>query len=44
MNPQGPTGRTVLPAQQGEQHAWFELRATGELYTASAPVTVAHTW
>jgi len=33
-----------LQAEQGEQQAWFELRATGELYTASAPVTVAHTW
>jgi hypothetical protein len=33
-----------LQAEQGEQAAWFELRATGELYTASAPVTVTHTW
>ena len=33
-----------LQAEQGEQQAWFELRATGELYTASAPVTVAHAW
>jgi hypothetical protein len=33
-----------LQAEQGEQQGWFELRATGELYTASAPVTVAHTW
>ncbi|MDV9175277.1 endo-beta-N-acetylglucosaminidase [Streptomyces sp. W16] len=33
-----------LQAEQGEQQAWFELRATGELYTASAPVTVAYTW
>ncbi|MFJ5303315.1 endo-beta-N-acetylglucosaminidase [Streptomyces sp. NPDC088350] len=33
-----------LTAEQGEQQAWFELRATGELYTASAPVTVSYTW
>ncbi|MGW3106519.1 endo-beta-N-acetylglucosaminidase [Streptomyces sp. NPDC001100] len=33
-----------LTAEQGEQQAWFELRATGELYTASAPVTVAYAW
>ncbi|MEW1828738.1 hypothetical protein [Streptomyces sp. NPDC088196] len=44
MNPGRPTRRTVLLAEQGEQQAWFELRATGELYTASAPVTVAHAW
>ncbi|MFJ6894849.1 endo-beta-N-acetylglucosaminidase [Streptomyces hokutonensis] len=33
-----------LTAEQGEQQAWFELRATGELYTASVPVTVAYAW
>ncbi|WP_262057088.1 endo-beta-N-acetylglucosaminidase [Streptomyces sp. STR69] len=33
-----------LTAEQGEQQAWFELRATGELYTASAPATVAYAW
>nr|WSY49806.1 endo-beta-N-acetylglucosaminidase [Streptomyces sp. NBC_00886] len=33
-----------LQAEQGEQAARFELRSTGELYTASAPVTVAHIW
>ncbi|MFG2373915.1 hypothetical protein ACGFY9_20870 [Streptomyces sp. NPDC048504] len=33
-----------LQAEQGEPQAWFELRVTGELYTTSAPVTVAHTW
>ncbi|MFE2415708.1 endo-beta-N-acetylglucosaminidase [Streptomyces hokutonensis] len=33
-----------LTAEQGEQQAWFELRATGELYTASAPVAVAYAW
>ncbi|MET7571417.1 endo-beta-N-acetylglucosaminidase [Streptomyces sp. NPDC005492] len=33
-----------LTAEQGEQEARFELRATGELYTASAPATVTHTW
>ncbi|MFJ9630814.1 endo-beta-N-acetylglucosaminidase [Streptomyces sp. NPDC101175] len=33
-----------LAAEQGEQQARFELRATGELYTASAPVTVTYTW
>ncbi|MFJ4782131.1 endo-beta-N-acetylglucosaminidase [Streptomyces sp. NPDC088794] len=33
-----------LRAEQGEQAARFELSAVGELYTASAPVTVTHTW
>ncbi|MFJ2884427.1 hypothetical protein ACIO53_00165 [Streptomyces sp. NPDC087305] len=31
-------------AEQGEQRARFEPRATGELYTASAPVTVTYAW
>ncbi|WP_460072410.1 endo-beta-N-acetylglucosaminidase [Streptomyces sp. YKOK-I1] len=35
---------TGLTPEQGEAVAWFELRAVGELYTASAPVTVSHTW
>ncbi|WP_031482499.1 endo-beta-N-acetylglucosaminidase [Streptomyces bicolor] len=33
-----------LRPEQGEQAARFELRAVGELYTSSAPVTVTHTW
>ncbi|MGW7402502.1 endo-beta-N-acetylglucosaminidase [Streptomyces sp. NPDC054833] len=33
-----------LRPEQGEQTARFEVRAVGELYTASAPVTVTHTW
>jgi hypothetical protein len=33
-----------LQAEQGEQEARFEVRATGELYTASAPVTVTYAW
>ncbi|MBV2356294.1 endo-beta-N-acetylglucosaminidase [Streptomyces sp. J2-1] len=33
----------LLPAD-GERAARFELRAVGELYNASAPVTVTHTW
>ncbi|MFF3941455.1 endo-beta-N-acetylglucosaminidase [Streptomyces phaeofaciens] len=33
-----------LAPEQGERTARFELRAVGELYTASAPVTVTHTW
>ncbi|MET7485384.1 endo-beta-N-acetylglucosaminidase [Streptomyces sp. NPDC005538] len=33
-----------LTAEQGEQEARFELRATGELYTASAPATVTYAW
>ncbi|WP_225810490.1 endo-beta-N-acetylglucosaminidase [Streptomyces spinosus] len=30
--------------EQGETAARFELRAVGELYNASAPVTVTHPW
>ncbi|CAL9621336.1 endo-beta-N-acetylglucosaminidase [Streptomyces sp. enrichment culture] len=30
--------------EQGERAARFELRAVGELYTSSAPVTVIHPW
>ncbi|MEV6483192.1 endo-beta-N-acetylglucosaminidase [Streptomyces sp. NPDC051576] len=33
-----------LTAEQGEQEARFELHATGELYTASAPATVTYAW
>jgi len=33
-----------LQAEQGEPAARFEVRAVGELYTASAPVTVSYTW
>ncbi|MGW5329012.1 endo-beta-N-acetylglucosaminidase [Streptomyces sp. NPDC004014] len=33
----------LLPAP-GERAARFELRAVGELYNASAPVTVTHSW
>ncbi|MCF3133609.1 endo-beta-N-acetylglucosaminidase [Streptomyces olivochromogenes] len=33
-----------LRPEQGESAARFEVRAVGELYTASAPVTVTHTW
>ncbi|MFI7504009.1 endo-beta-N-acetylglucosaminidase [Streptomyces sp. NPDC049687] len=33
-----------LVREQGEQAARLELRAVGELYTSSAPVTVTHTW
>ncbi|MER6025757.1 endo-beta-N-acetylglucosaminidase [Streptomyces sp. NPDC001851] len=33
-----------LRPEQGERAARFELRAVGELYTSSAPVTVTHTW
>ncbi|GGI98763.1 endo-beta-N-acetylglucosaminidase [Streptomyces brasiliensis] len=33
-----------LQPEQGEKTARFEVRAVGELYTASAPVTVTHTW
>ncbi|WP_316750599.1 endo-beta-N-acetylglucosaminidase [Streptomyces herbicida] len=33
-----------LRPEQGERTARFEVRAVGELYTASAPVTVTHTW
>ncbi|MFE0514472.1 endo-beta-N-acetylglucosaminidase [Streptomyces sp. NPDC058964] len=33
-----------LRPEQGERAARFEVRSVGELYTASAPVTVTHTW
>ncbi|MHC3467528.1 endo-beta-N-acetylglucosaminidase [Streptomyces sp. 7R007] len=33
-----------LQPEQGEQAARLELRAVGELYTSSAPVTVTHPW
>ncbi|MFG2726026.1 endo-beta-N-acetylglucosaminidase [Streptomyces canus] len=33
-----------LKPEQGERQAWLELRAVGELYTSSAPVTVTHPW
>ncbi|MFI9800855.1 endo-beta-N-acetylglucosaminidase [Streptomyces sp. NPDC052302] len=33
-----------LRPEQGERAARFELRAVGELYTTSAPVTVTHRW
>ncbi|WP_433570696.1 endo-beta-N-acetylglucosaminidase [Streptomyces sp. CA-251247] len=33
-----------LRPEQGESAARFELRAVGELYTASTPVTVTHPW
>ncbi|MFJ8111861.1 endo-beta-N-acetylglucosaminidase [Streptomyces sp. NPDC096132] len=33
-----------LAPEQGEAAARFELRAVGELYTASDPVTLTHTW
>ncbi|MER5936670.1 endo-beta-N-acetylglucosaminidase [Streptomyces sp. NPDC001928] len=33
-----------LRPEQGEQEARFELRAVGELYSTSAPVTVTHRW
>lgn len=33
-----------LQPEQGEQEARFELRAVGELYTSSDPVTVTHPW
>ncbi|MER5510457.1 endo-beta-N-acetylglucosaminidase [Streptomyces sp. NPDC002766] len=33
-----------LQPEQGEKDARLELRAVGELYTSSAPVTVTHTW
>lgn len=35
---------TGLRPEQGETQARLELRAVGELYTSSAPVTVTHTW
>ncbi|MEU2426845.1 endo-beta-N-acetylglucosaminidase [Streptomyces sp. NPDC007851] len=45
----GATGQrafflTGLQPEQGETTARFEVRAVGELYTASDPVTVTHTW
>ncbi|MFI6436540.1 hypothetical protein [Streptomyces sp. NPDC050759] len=33
-----------LKAEQGERQARLELRAVGELYTSSDPVTVTHPW
>ncbi|MGW1799609.1 GH85 family endohexosaminidase C-terminal domain-containing protein [Streptomyces sp. NPDC001984] len=33
-----------LQPEQGERTARFEVRAVGELYLASAPMTVTHTW
>lgn len=33
-----------LRPEQGESAARFELRAVGELYTASTPVTATHPW
>ncbi|WP_328877755.1 endo-beta-N-acetylglucosaminidase [Streptomyces sp. NBC_00299] len=33
-----------LQPEQGEQTTRLDLRAVGELYTSSAPVTVTHTW
>jgi hypothetical protein len=35
---------TGLRPEQGERAARFELRATGELYNTSNPVTLTHTW
>ncbi|MEU9386384.1 endo-beta-N-acetylglucosaminidase, partial [Streptomyces sp. NPDC048279] len=45
----GATGQrafwlTGLQPEQGEETARFEVRAAGELYTSSDPVTVTHTW
>ncbi|MEU9344052.1 endo-beta-N-acetylglucosaminidase [Streptomyces sp. NPDC048278] len=45
----GATGQrayylTGLQPEQGEAAARFEVRAAGELYTSSDPVTVTHTW
>lgn len=45
----GATGQracylTGLQPEQGEAAARFEVRAVGELYTSSDPVTVTHTW
>ncbi|MFJ3772137.1 endo-beta-N-acetylglucosaminidase [Streptomyces sp. NPDC090075] len=45
----GATGQrafylTGLQPEQGEETARFEVRAVGELYTSSDPVTVTHTW
>ncbi|QWB21692.1 MULTISPECIES: endo-beta-N-acetylglucosaminidase [Streptomyces] len=33
-----------LKPEQGERAARFELRAVGELYTSSAPVSLTHPW
>ncbi|MFE6487538.1 endo-beta-N-acetylglucosaminidase [Streptomyces sp. NPDC057757] len=33
-----------LAAEEGETAARFELRAVGELFTVSTPVTTTHTW
>jgi hypothetical protein len=33
-----------LRPEQGERAARLEVRAVGELYTSSAPVTVTRTW
>ncbi|MHB9857488.1 endo-beta-N-acetylglucosaminidase [Streptomyces sp. YIM S03343] len=33
-----------IQPEQGEQETRFELRAVGELYTSSDPVTVTHPW
>ncbi|MEU0005290.1 endo-beta-N-acetylglucosaminidase [Streptomyces sp. NPDC006314] len=45
----GATGQRAhflsgLRPEQGERAARFELRTVGELYNASTPVTVTHTW
>ncbi|MEU2060639.1 endo-beta-N-acetylglucosaminidase [Streptomyces sp. NPDC013455] len=45
----GATGQRAfflsgLRPEQGERAARFEVRAVGELYNASTPVTVTHTW
>ncbi|WP_346656996.1 hypothetical protein [Streptomyces sp. F001] len=40
----GPTSSAASGPGQGERAARFELRAVGELYTSSDPVTVNHTW
>ncbi|MFE2060987.1 endo-beta-N-acetylglucosaminidase [Streptomyces sp. NPDC059467] len=45
----GATGQrayflTGLQPEQGEDTARFEVRAVGELYTSSDPVTVTHIW
>ncbi|MBK3520678.1 endo-beta-N-acetylglucosaminidase, partial [Streptomyces sp. MBT70] len=45
----GATGQRAwfvagLRPERGEPAARFEVRAVGELYNASAPVTVTHPW
>uniref|UniRef100_UPI0015F0E932 hypothetical protein n=1 Tax=Streptomyces sp. WELS2 TaxID=2749435 RepID=UPI0015F0E932 len=45
----GATGQRAwfvagLRPEPGEPAARFEVRAVGELYNASAPVTVTHPW